>query len=114
MNSKSAKHELTAPLFAALGDPIRLGMVSRLCAEGPLPTVQLQKGTNVSRQAITKHLCLLEENGLVTSERVARDRLWRVEVRQLNKIRGYLEQISAQWDAALERLRSFVEEPTDS
>ena len=109
MNSKFARHEKTAPMFAALGDPIRLRMVSRLCAEGPLPTVQLQQGTNVSRQAITKHLYLLEESGLVKSERVSRDRLWRIEARQLKKIQAYLDQISAQWDAALERLRGFVE-----
>lgn len=113
MSSKNGS-TVSAPIFAALGDPVRLGLVSRLCREGPLVTVQLQEKTNVSRQAVTKHLRLLEDSGIVKSERVSRDRLWRVDVRQLKRVQFYLEQISAEWDAALERLRSFVEKQTDS
>lgn len=105
-----AKLGRTAPLFAALGDPVRLGMVSRLCSEGPLPTVKLQQNTKVSRQAVTKHLRVLEKTGLIKSERVGRDRHWRIEARQLKNVRVYLDQISAQWDTALQRLRAFVEE----
>ena len=100
----------TAPVFAALGDPIRLTMVTRLCAAGPLPTVQLQEAVSVSRQAVTKHLQILESAGLVASERVGRDRLWRIELRKLKFVRAYLERIATQWDQAVERLRAFVEE----
>jgi DNA-binding transcriptional ArsR family regulator len=89
---------------------VRLAMVGRLCRDGPLPTKQLKEGTLVSRQAVTKHLRMLENAGLVLSERVGRDRLWQIETRQLTLVRSYLDQISAQWDATLERLRRFVED----
>jgi DNA-binding transcriptional ArsR family regulator len=98
-----------ATVFAALGDPVRLSIIVRLCGVGPLPTIQLKHGTRLSRQAITKHLRILEEVGLVRSDRVGRDRSWRIEEGQLAKTGAYLEQISAQWEARLERLRSLVE-----
>jgi DNA-binding transcriptional ArsR family regulator len=98
-----------ATVFAALGDPVRLAIVARLCDDGPLPTVKLRDGTNLSRQAITKHLCILEDVGLLRSKRVGRDRAWQIEARQLTKTRAYLDRISALWDARLQRLRSFVE-----
>jgi len=98
-----------APVFAALGDSVRLAIVTQLCAGGPLPTIRLKQRTELSRQAITKHLRILEEAGLVSSHRVGRDRAWRIEPHQLARTRDYLERISAQWDARLERLRAFVE-----
>lgn len=99
-----------ARVFAALGDGVRLALVARLCDRGPLPTMQLTDGTNLSRQAVTKHLRILEGVGLVQSDRVGRNRSWRIEARQLAKTRQFLERISAQWDARLERLRAFVED----
>jgi DNA-binding transcriptional ArsR family regulator len=99
-----------APVFAALGDPVRLAIVTQLCAGGPLPTMRLKERTEISRQAITKHLRILEEAGLVHSDRVGRDRAWRVDPHQLTRTRDYLARISAQWDARLERLRAFVED----
>jgi DNA-binding transcriptional ArsR family regulator len=110
MNAQKSRQTIPAPVFAALGDPIRLAMVSRLCVDGPLPTIRLKQAARVSRQAVTKHLRTLEDTGIVKSERVGRDRLWRIETRRLNEIRRYLDQISAQWDATLERLRKFVED----
>jgi DNA-binding transcriptional ArsR family regulator len=104
----------TAPVFAALGDPVRLGMVARLCNDGPLPTIQLQHGTAVSRQAVTKHLRILEDAGIVHSQRVGRDRQWQIAARRLTEIRRYLDQVSAQWDATLERLRRFVEDSSSN
>jgi DNA-binding transcriptional ArsR family regulator len=99
-----------ATLFAALGDPVRLAIIARLCGDGPLPTIELKQGTSLSRQAVTKHLRILEDVGLVRSDRVGRDRSWRIEARQLAKTRDYLDEISAQWDARLKRLQSLVED----
>ena len=99
-----------ATVFAALGDPVRLAIIARLCGDGPLPTIRLKHGTSLSRQAVTKHLRILEDVGLVRSDRVGRDRSWRIEEGQLAKTGAYLEQISAQWETRLERLRSFVED----
>jgi DNA-binding transcriptional ArsR family regulator len=98
-----------ATVFAALGDPVRLAIIVRLCADGPLQTIQLKQSTSLTRQAITKHLWVLENVGLVRSDRVGRNRSWRIDARQFEIARAYLGQISARWDARLDRLRSFVE-----
>ena len=108
--SDDAPTPAAATVFAALGDPVRLPIVVRLCDDGPLPTILLKHATSLSRQAVTKHLRILQDVGLVTSDRVGRDGSWRVETLQLAITRAYLEHISAQWDARLERLRSFVED----
>ena len=97
-------------LFAALGDQQRLWLVSRLCQGGPRSITQLASGARISRQAVTKHLRVMEHAGLVRSSRRGRERIWQLERRRLEKASRYLNQISAQWDAALERLRVFVEE----
>lgn len=96
-------------MFAALGDPIRLKMVALLSANGSLPTILLKQATSVCRRAVTNHLRMLEETGIVTSQRVGRNRLWQIETQQLREIRGDLDRISDQWDTTLERLRRFVE-----
>ena len=99
----------TAPLFAALGDPTRLGILARLCHRGPLSIAELTQDTEITRQAISKHLRALERAGLARGLRIGRTRVFRLEPRRLVEMRQYLDQISGQWDAALERLRLFVE-----
>jgi DNA-binding transcriptional ArsR family regulator len=98
-----------APVFAALGDQTRLNIVVRLCSRGPQSIVDLTQGTNVSRQAITKHLLALAQAGLVRSTREGRERIWEVRTKRLADARQYLDQIAAQWDVALKRLRAAVE-----
>ena len=109
-SSAAAKLADAAPVFAALGDPARLQIVSRLCQGGPLSIVRLTDGSRISRQAITKHLNALSEAGLVKSERSGRERVWQLQPRRLAEVRRYLDSISAQWDDALSRLRALVEE----
>jgi DNA-binding transcriptional ArsR family regulator len=99
-----------APVFAALGDRTRLRLVSRLCADGPLSIVRLSEDADVTRQAVTKHLHALAAAGLVRGTRRGRERIWELEPRRLDEARRYLDQISAQWDAAIGRLKAFVEE----
>lgn len=99
-----------ARLFAALGDETRLRLVSRLCDEGPLSVTALTGGFQVTRQAITKHLLVMEEAGLVRHSRHGRESVWQLTPERLDDARHYLEQISRQWDDALGRLRAFVEE----
>jgi DNA-binding transcriptional ArsR family regulator len=98
-----------APVFAALGDETRLRLVARLCAGGPLSISRLHEGTAVTRQAITKHLEVLSDAGLVRGRRVGRERIWELEKARLEKAQRCLDDISAQWDRALERLKDFVE-----
>ena len=104
------KFSEAAPLFAALGDETRLKLVSRLCNEGPLSIVRLSEGTDVTRQAITKHLRALADAGLVHDTRHGRERIWELEPKRIEKAREHLAQISQQWDAALSRLQAFLRE----
>lgn len=99
----------SAELFAALGDPTRLQMVSRLCAEGPASITHLTAGTEISRQAVTKHLRILAEAGLVRGMREGRQSAWAIQPDKLDVARHSLEQISKQWDERLLRLKAFVE-----
>jgi DNA-binding transcriptional ArsR family regulator len=97
------------PVFAALGDATRLGLVGRLSAEGPLSITRLSEGTGVTRQAITRHLHALGDAGLVRDTRRGRERVFQLDVKRLEKARRYLDQIAAEWDAAADRLKTFVE-----
>jgi DNA-binding transcriptional ArsR family regulator len=97
-------------VFAALGDQTRLDLVARLCAGGPLSITRLSAGSPITRQAITKHLNTLAEAGLVRDIWAGRERLWEVEPRRLDEARRCLERISSQWDEALARLKSTLED----
>lgn len=97
-------------MFAALGDETRLAVVARLCTDGPLSIARLSEGVAVSRQAVTKHLETLAGAGLVRDARSGRERIWQLEPRRLEVARRELNRISQQWDAALGRLKAFVEE----
>jgi DNA-binding transcriptional ArsR family regulator len=100
----------SAPLFAALGDETRLRLVGRLCEAGPTSITGLTAGFHVTRQAITKHLRVMEEAGLVRSTRLGRESVWQMDRQRLEDARRYLDVIARQWDDALGRLRKFVED----
>ena len=98
-----------ATVFAALGDDTRLQLVARLSAHGPQSISKLTETVDVTRQAVTKHLEALAEAGLVRSMKDGRERIWELEPKKLEDAQHYLDQISSQWDRAIERLRAFVE-----
>src|SRR5687768_4161395 len=98
------------PVFAALADETRLGLLGRLSVEGPLSITRLSEGTGVTRQAITRHLHALGDVGLVRDARRGRERVFELDLKRLEKAQRYLDQIAAQWDVAADRLRSFVED----
>ncbi len=102
--------ERSARLFAALGDKTRLRLVSRLGDGGPSSIEKLTKGFSVTRQAITKHLRVMEEAGLVSAMRRGRECVWKLSPEGVRSAQHYLEMISSQWDNALGRLRDFVED----
>ena len=106
----SAQARDAAPLFAALGDETRFRLLVRLSTRGPGSIASLHARSRVSRQAITKHLVVLSEAGLVRSSRRGRERIWELEPSRFADAHQYLDQISKQWDDALERLRRFVED----
>jgi DNA-binding transcriptional ArsR family regulator len=100
----------SALIFAALGDETRLRLVSRLCDDGPVSIAKLTRGTAITRQAVTKHLRVMKEAGLVHNTRQGRESYWELDQRRLEEVRRNLNLISKQWDSALGRLRNFVED----
>jgi DNA-binding transcriptional ArsR family regulator len=98
------------PVFSALGDETRLALVARLCAGGPQSIARLTAGSDVTRQAITKHLDVLAGAGLVRGVRRGRECIWELDPDRLDDARSYLEKISKRWDSALARLRRLVED----
>jgi DNA-binding transcriptional ArsR family regulator len=100
----------SALIFAALGEQTRLRIVSRLCTEGPLSITKLTEGSKMTRQAITKHLHVMEQARLVHSTKHGRESTWTLEPQRLADARRYLALISAEWDNALTRLQTWVEE----
>jgi DNA-binding transcriptional ArsR family regulator len=108
----SAALDGAALLFDALGDPTRLRVFTRLCDGGPSSTSQVMQVIPVSRQAVSKHLSMLEGVGLVRSRKHGRERIWTVQTQPLVQAGDYLSQLSKRWDHAVERLRAFVEDPS--
>ena len=110
MKKRATPLRRAAPVFAALGDETRLGLVQRLSGAGPQSIARLTEGTDVTRQAVTKHLRVLESAGLVRSARAGRESVWELTPAPLADARVALDRIAAQWDDVLTRLRAFVEE----
>ena len=100
----------TAPVFAALGDETRLALVTKLSGGSRFSIARLTEGSALTRQAITKHLRVLQDAGLVRGTRQGRESLFELEPKPLDEARRALEGIARQWDDALARLKSFVEE----
>ena len=104
-----AKQAGYARVFAALGDETRLALVIKLAAGQPSSISQLTAGSRLTRQAITKHLRVLEDARIVRSVRAGRESRFEFHAEPIAEIRSYLDFVSEQWDRALARLKSFVE-----
>jgi DNA-binding transcriptional ArsR family regulator len=102
-------NQAVADVFFALGDRTRLSVVTKLGTTGALSATTLSQGAKVSRQAIVKHLQVLENAGLVSSEKRGRDVLYALETDRMEDARAFLDGISASWDRAIDRLRRLVE-----
>ena len=98
-----------ASVFAALGDPTRLSLLMRLSDGGARSIAGLSANTRLTRQAVTKHLLVLQGAGLVSSLRVGRESRFAYRPEPIAEARSYLDTVSAQWDDALARLRAYVE-----
>ena len=98
-----------AAVFAALGDTTRLALVAKLIRGEARSISQLTEGSRLTRQAITKHLRMLERARIVHSVRAGRESLFELNPEPIGKAREYLDHVSEQWDQALARLKAFVE-----
>jgi DNA-binding transcriptional ArsR family regulator len=99
----------SAPIFAALGDETRMRLIGVLLAGAALSITQLTSGTEITRQAVTKHLHVLADAGWVRDIKVGREHLWVFESTKLEEARRSLDLIARQWDHALEKLKKVVE-----
>jgi DNA-binding transcriptional ArsR family regulator len=106
----AARRQARATIFSALGDGTRLLLVAKLCHGQPHSISRLTKGSGLTRQAITKHLRVLEKVGMVRGVRMGRESLFAFDPEPIAEIREYLDLVSEQWDQALARLKSFVED----
>jgi len=113
--SRPARSELIAkggdfaPIFAALGDPTRLSLLAKLCDGMPCSISKLTQDTKLTRQAITKHLKVLQQARLVQSTRTGRESRFAFNPKPIEAAQEYLDIVSRQWDDALDRLRTLVE-----
>src|SRR5262245_48645280 len=99
-----------APVFAALGNETRLKLLTRLIGGSQFSITGLTKGSTLTRQAITKHLRVFQDAGLVRGVRRGRETIFGLKPVALDEARRTLDRISRQWDEALARLKKFVEE----
>jgi DNA-binding transcriptional ArsR family regulator len=104
------KRQARAPVFAALGDATRLSLVAKLSAGQPHSISQLTQGSKLTRQAITKHLRVLENAGIVHCLRTGRESRFQFDLKPIVEMKKYLDSVSVQWDQALSRLKSLVED----
>ena len=103
------QHHGRARIFAALGDETRLLLVAKLCGGEPRSISQLTQGSRLTRQAITKHLRVLEKARIVHSVRAGRETRYQFDPQPMEEMKQYLEFVSVQWDHTLAQLKSFVE-----
>lgn len=106
---RASEQRADAPLFAALGDPTRLALVAKLSRGRPHSISQLTAGSRLTRQAITKHLRVLEGVGIVHSVRAGRESRYKFDPQPIEELKHYLDLVSKQWGDALDRLKAFVE-----
>lgn len=109
----SARHRsglaAKAKVFAALGDETRLLLLAKLCRGQRYSISELTEGTKLTRQAVTKHLRVLERVRIVHAKRAGRESLFALDPEPIDEMAAYLETVSKQWDVALARLKAFVE-----
>lgn len=111
MSLKIPKSDLEkkAKLFSVLGDSTRLGLVTSLVDGNKRSITELSDGLELTRQAVTKHLKILENAGLVRSEKSGRESLYELKIESLSEVRQAIESIEAQWDKTLARLKAQLE-----
>jgi DNA-binding transcriptional ArsR family regulator len=113
MSPRTVKRRIAAQdhaeLFAALGDETRLALVAKLAQASPQSISRLAEDSALTRQAITKHLRVLEDAGVVESSRTGRESLFAFKPAPLKLASSYLATVTDQWNDALTRLKAFAE-----
>ena len=100
-------------VFMAVADTTRRSILERLLTEGALSVTTLTEELPISRQAVPKHLDVLERAGLVVKRVDGRERLHEIHAAPLRAMDDWLAPYSAAWDDRLERLRTRLEPDGD-
>ncbi|MFE7276094.1 ArsR/SmtB family transcription factor [Streptomyces sp. NPDC057623] len=96
-------------LWSAIGDPTRRTLIDLLLASGPGTATSLSADLPLTRQAVSKHLAVLDRVGLVRAEPAGRERRYRVDEAQLARAAAQLAAVGATWDARLRRIKRIAE-----
>ncbi len=96
-------------LWSAVGDPMRRRMLDQLLSDGVGTATSLSEHLPVTRQAVTKHLVVLDRVGLVHATAAGRERQFRVDEDQLARAVAQLSDVGAAWDSRLQRIKRIAE-----
>jgi DNA-binding transcriptional ArsR family regulator len=96
-------------LWAALGDPMRIRLLDLLLERGEATASTLAAALPITRQGVSKHLAVLERDGLVTARRSGREVRYAVREERIDQARTALAQIAARWDARLTAIKTIAE-----
>ena len=105
----AARQRDHAPVFAALGDETRLSLLAKLSGGDRFSIARLTAGSGLTRQAITKHLRVLQKAKIVRCVNSGRESLFALDPGPLMELRDYIDLVSRQWDESLLRLKALVE-----
>jgi len=100
-------------VFDALADPTRRQIIEALARQGELTATQFAEGLPITRQGVSKHLTVLEQAGLVTAEKIGRERRYSLNPEPLEDTLKWVEQVTSSWDRRLQRLRQILLEIED-
>lgn len=108
------ENERLVSVFAALGDVYRQSLLEELVAKGQASATALAESMPVTRQAVVKHLQVMERAGLVSASREGRQVLYTVRHEQLRLSASWLDSIAANWERRLDRIKSVAEAHDDT
>src|SRR5215472_2492692 len=105
-------HETPDAVFAALADPTRRRVLRLVAERGPTSATLLERELPVTRQAIVKHLAVLNRAGLVTGRRAGQEVHYALVAGSLDEVSDWIAEIGSRWDERLARLRQVVLDQT--
>ena len=110
MTARSVRSDEGDRLWAALGDPMRIRLVDLLLERGEATPSTLAGALPITRQAVSKHLAILERYGLVTARRSGREVRYTVREERLDQARAALARIAERWDRRLTAIKKMAEQ----
>ena len=108
--SLQTESEAQARIYAAIADPARRDLLTRLASRSPQSATQLATQLPITRQGVLKHLQVLKEAGLVQSQKQGKEVGFTLTPEPLKSVNHFVDSIVATWDARLERLKALVEQ----